>query len=215
MSRGEAIGIIGAGDQARETAAYILDAGLEIAWFAVEEGLLDTAKSDSRLRAPVVALDDALAAGAEVPVLVALGYPGDRRRLAEVWGVRAFATHLSDACWLAPGVAVGRGTVVCPGAVISAGARLGEHVLVNLGATLSHDCHVGDFATISPGAHVAGHVTIGAGSFVGVGATVSDRCRIGSGCLIGAGAVVIRDVPDATVVAGVPARELRTLDRWP
>jgi acetyltransferase EpsM len=215
MSRSQAIGIIGAGDQARETAAYILDAGLDIAWFAVEEGFLAAARTDPRLRAPVVALEDALAADAEVPVLVALGYPGDRRRLAEAWSGPTFAIHLSDAAWLAPGIPVGPGTVVCPGAVISAGARLGEHVLVNLGATLSHDCDVGDFATVSPGAHVAGHVTIGAGSFVGVGATVSDRCRIGSGCLIGAGSVVIRDVPDATVVVGVPARELRTLDRWP
>jgi acetyltransferase-like isoleucine patch superfamily enzyme len=58
-------------------------------------------------------------------------------------------------------------------------------------------------------------VTVGDGSFVGIGATLSDGVHVGSGCLIGAGAVVIRDVPDGAVVAGVPAHQLRTLSDWP
>jgi UDP-perosamine 4-acetyltransferase len=44
---------------------------------------------------------------------------------------------------------------------------------------------------------------------VGIGATVIEKVRIGAGAFVGAGAVVIRDVPDNVVVAGVPARILR------
>ena len=45
--------------------------------------------------------------------------------------------------------------------------------------------------------------------WIGANATVLDSVHIGSGAVIGAGAVVIRDVEANTVVAGVPAKEIR------
>ena len=211
----EAIGIVGVGDQARETAGYVLDAGGQVRFHAAERAYLAEAASDARLGAPALALVDAHSQYPGTPVIVALGYPGDRSRLADAWPGDLYATHVSARAWLAPGVEVGEGSVVCPGAIVNRLALLGRHVLVNIGATISHDCRVGDFVTISPGASVAGHVVIGEGSFVGIGATISDRIQIGHGCLIGAGAVVVRDVADGQVVAGVPARMTRVLSEWP
>ncbi len=49
-------------------------------------------------------------------------------------------------------------------------------------------------------------ITIGSDVWIGVGARVIDGVKIGNGCVIGAGAVVLRDVPDYAIVAGVPAR---------
>jgi sugar O-acyltransferase (sialic acid O-acetyltransferase NeuD family) len=211
----EAIGIVGVGDQARETAGYMLDAGGQVRFHAAEAAWLAEAGADARLEAPVLSMADAHSQHPDVPVIVAFGYPGDRSRLADAWPGDLFASHVSARAWLAPGVELGEGSVICPGAIVNRLARLGRHVLVNLGATISHDCEVGDFVTISPGANVAGHVVIGEGSFVGIGATISDRIQIGHGCLIGAGAVVVRDVADGQVVAGVPARMTRVLTEWP
>jgi acetyltransferase-like isoleucine patch superfamily enzyme len=45
--------------------------------------------------------------------------------------------------------------------------------------------------------------------WIGAGACVLDGARIGKGAVIGAGAVVTRHVPPYTVVAGVPAAEIR------
>ncbi len=210
-----AVGIIGVGDQARETAGYVLDAGGEVCWYAAEPPYVTEARADQRLEAPVLALADAHAQQPDVPVIVALGYPGDRGRLADAWPGALFATHVSARAWIAPGVELGEGSVVCPGAIVNRLARLGRHALVNIGATISHDCRIGDFVTISPGAHLAGHVALGDGTFVGIGATISDRVQVGEGCLIGAGAVVVRDVADGQVVAGVPARMTRVLAEWP
>ena len=48
--------------------------------------------------------------------------------------------------------------------------------------------------------------------WVGSGAIVTDGVRIGRGAVVAAGAVVTRDVPPHTVVTGVPARPVKTID---
>lgn len=47
--------------------------------------------------------------------------------------------------------------------------------------------------------------------WVGAGAIVTDGVRVGRGAVIAAGAVVTKDVPPHTVVAGVPARVIKTI----
>jgi acetyltransferase-like isoleucine patch superfamily enzyme len=59
---------------------------------------------------------------------------------------------------------------------------------------------------------MAAPVTVGRGSFVGANATILPGMRIGEGSFVAAGAVVTADVPARTLVAGVPARAVRTLD---
>ncbi len=48
--------------------------------------------------------------------------------------------------------------------------------------------------------------------WLGSGAVVTDGVRIGRGAVVAAGAVVTKDVPPHTVVGGVPARVIRTID---
>ncbi|WP_110791762.1 acyltransferase [Cronobacter sakazakii] len=52
-------------------------------------------------------------------------------------------------------------------------------------------------------------VTIGKGSFIGFGAHIGPGVKIGNYCVIGAGAVVVEDLPDYTVAAGVPAKIIK------
>lgn len=54
-------------------------------------------------------------------------------------------------------------------------------------------------------------VTIESGSFIGTNATILPGIKIGKKAAVAAGAVVTKDVPDATVVAGVPACVIQKL----
>jgi acetyltransferase-like isoleucine patch superfamily enzyme len=87
-----------------------------------------------------------------------------------------------------------------------------------------------DYAGIGPGVKVLGSahtgepldvpiittnllirpVVIGFGADVGTGSVILPGIRLGAHSMIGAGAVVTHDVPDYAVVAGVPARILRS-----
>ena len=51
------------------------------------------------------------------------------------------------------------------------------------------------------------------GATIGANATVVCGATLGAWCLIGAGAVVVRDVPDFALMAGVPARRIGWVSR--
>jgi sugar O-acyltransferase (sialic acid O-acetyltransferase NeuD family) len=113
---------------------------------------------------------------------------------------------------------IGRGAQLLPGCIVNAGAEVGENAIVNSGAIVEHDCVVGSHAHVATGARLASAVRVGDGSLIGVGASVRQGIKIGRSAVVGAGAVVVDDVPDDVIVAGVPARILRILGtarKWP
>jgi acetyltransferase-like isoleucine patch superfamily enzyme len=58
---------------------------------------------------------------------------------------------------------------------------------------------------------MAAPVVVEAGSFLGANVTVLPGVRVGAESFVAAGSVVTGDVPPRTLVAGVPARPLRTI----
>lgn len=53
-------------------------------------------------------------------------------------------------------------------------------------------------------------INIGTGCFIGSGALILGNVRIGNNVIIGAGSVVLKDIPDNCIAAGIPAKVLRT-----
>jgi acetyltransferase-like isoleucine patch superfamily enzyme len=55
-------------------------------------------------------------------------------------------------------------------------------------------------------------IEIGDDSWIGANAVIMPNVKIGKMCIIGAGAVVTKDVPDYSVVVGVPAKIIKKID---
>ena len=53
-------------------------------------------------------------------------------------------------------------------------------------------------------------ITIGDNCYISTGVTILGPVTIGNNVTIGAGAVVTKDVPDDVIVAGVPAKVIKT-----
>ena len=121
----------------------------------------------------------------------------------------SFINIIHPSAIVSPSASIGQGVLILPGVILGPGVSLGNHVVLNTAVTIDHDGVLQDNITIGPGVHLAGGVLVKSGTSIGVGASSAPGVTIGSNCLIGAGSVIIENIPDSVVAAGVPARVLR------
>ncbi len=57
-----------------------------------------------------------------------------------------------------------------------------------------------------------GNIEIGDDAWLGTGCIIMPNIKIGNGAVVGAGAVVTKNVPDFTIVAGIPAKPIKEID---
>ena len=89
------------------------------------------------------------------------------------------------------------------GITIGDGTLIGHNVVL---ATLNHAR-----SPLDRGSMIPAPIRIGKNVWIGSNATVLPGVTIGDGAIVAAGAVVTRDVPENTVVGGVPAHIIRTI----
>lgn len=107
-------------------------------------------------------------------------------------------------------VTIGKGTVIMPGVVINPGATIGNGCIINTSASVDHDCVIGDYVHIAVGTHLCGTVTVGNGTWIGAGSTIKNNVSICDKCIIGVGAVVVKDIKNAGVYVGIPAKKMKS-----
>lgn len=112
------------------------------------------------------------------------------------------------------GAKVGRRVKVSSHTFICEGVEIEDHVFIGHGVTFINDRYPravtadGQLQGAQDWSVVPTRVRRGAS--IGSGSTILCGVDIGEGAIVGAGSVVTRDVPARTIVAGNPARVLRT-----
>ncbi|MDN5846458.1 MAG: hypothetical protein L0H53_09315 [Candidatus Nitrosocosmicus sp.] len=74
---------------------------------------------------------------------------------------------------------------------------------------LAHNVKIGKNCELTAGTIIGGSTITGNSIWTGLNSTLKDNIRIGDNVIVGAGAMVIRDVEDKDIVAGVPAKSIK------
>lgn len=131
---------------------------------------------------------------------------------------------LSLAAFVAANATVMGDVVLHPGASVWYGAvlrgdveriEIGAHSNIQDGAVLHGDpgepTVLEEFVTVGHRA-VIHSAHIERGCLIGIGAIALNGVRVGAGSIIGAGCVVTKDVPPRSLMVGIPAKLIRSVD---
>lgn len=149
----------------------------------------------------------------KVACLWCLGYiPSHiiRREIFELAGVKigeGSTIHIGARFYQPKNISIGEDTIIGDHATLDGRAKLtiGDHVDIASEVMIfngEHDIHSETFEPVTAPVLIGDHV------FIGPRAIILPGVTIGWGAVIAAGAVVTKDVPDSTIVAGVPAQPI-------
>ena len=110
-------------------------------------------------------------------------------------------------------VKIERGNYIQKSVILQAEVCIGNNSSVSSGSLIAHETNIGNSVFLAPGCTLSGKITIEDGVFIGTGVSIVPRVNIGKWSIIGAGTVINKDVPPYSVVAGVPGKVIRNVEK--
>lgn len=93
--------------------------------------------------------------------------------------------------------------------------EIGSNVTITSDVAFNtHDGGAGLFRKEFPGINVFGKVLIGDNVFIGHNSIIMPNVTIGNNVVVGAGSIVTRNIESNTVVAGIPAKYIKSIDDY-
>lgn len=117
-------------------------------------------------------------------------------------------------------VKIDKGAVIMMGAVVNIGAEIGEGTMVDMNSVVGARGKLGKNVHLGAGSVVAGVLEPPSKSpciiednvLIGANSVVLEGVKIGKGSVVAAGSVVVEGVPENVVVAGSPAKVIKSVD---
>ena len=114
---------------------------------------------------------------------------------------------------ISPNVSIGEGVYILLGTTIMPHTVIKDYTMISMGVHLAHHCILEEGVFLSTGCNFGASIHAHKYAYCGISSTIMTGIHdLGEDCLIGAGAVVIRDVPENAVMAGVPAKVIKFHD---
>lgn len=181
-----------------------------------------------RLRIPDRVVEEFLSSSPRLLVLRALAalLPTDYGARSRAALMRIFGLDVGHGCIVMGMPTLLGGRAIHDNLHIGDGVLLGVECLIDCcgSVRLDQEASVGPRVQLITGAHEIGSsekrlgalqprpIHVGTGAWLGAGAIILPGVAIGAGSVVASGAVVTEDVPPNQLVAGVPAKPIRTLD---
>ena len=205
--------IIGAGTYGEVYLAYLLDAGIDVVGFVDDnpeyQGQIHKGK-------PILGTIGDLAKVRDKYNIDSAYCPLGNNKLRVKFLKKAKAIGYKTPCFIHSSaivhstVKMGDGVYILLGAKIMPYTVIDDFVMISMNALVAHHNHLQEGTFISTGVNFGASITAKKCTYIGIGATIMTGIHeLGENCVIGAGAVVIHDVEDKAVMAGVPAKIIR------
>lgn len=123
-----------------------------------------------------------------------------------------FPTIIHKTSHISNSAKIGEGVTLLANTCINAEAEISDFATINTGAIVEHEVFVGENSHIAPGAILLGASKIGNETMIGAGSTVLQQVYVGNNCTVGAGSVVLKDIEDARISYGNPAKTRERLE---
>ena len=91
--------------------------------------------------------------------------------------------------------------------------EIGDHVFIGPSCGFYTANHPLDYTNRNQGLEKALPIKVGDNCWFGANVSVMPGVTIGSGCVIAAGAVVTKDMPGNSLIAGIPAKVIKTIEQ--
>ena len=208
--------IIGAGTYGEVYLAYLQEAGVDIAGFLDDnKDLHGSLVKGVRVLGGTDLLPSLRDTYQVEAVYCPIGNNKLRVRFLSLANQLGYQTpnYIHPSAIISPSVVIGKGVYVLLNTSIMPYVTIQDYVMISMNANIAHHSVLEEGTFISTGVNFGASIVAHKYSYVGISATIMTGIKnLGEDCLVGAGAVVIKDVPDKAVVAGVPAKMLRIKD---